>query len=251
MGELRGAEPNSQFATELHVNYGMRDGLYIDWSVSLNKRLGSIDDFRVSKKTLPRRKLQRIDVSQSAIRHHVYDPNYPHRSPEVRTLERLRAGQETFVDESYVEALKLLHAMWRRTHGQHAMDDAHTKTTFAFAAKDREPSFRDGDFSFVRNTLIALESDESEEILVERGGQYFPKGHTTLGAFFQDGRMRFINAGESRDTAEGAEQRDPDALAVTGRTSIGMLIDTYWGRGSSGSKNNKYGVALFTQEFRR
>ena len=101
VGELR--PPRNRAYTELHVRYGGKNGLYVDWSMTLMDRHGDAQEFYSSpSQPLERRKLKVVDVSDSAIRRHAYDRSRPDGPPQTTVLVELHAGDEARVDHEYM-----------------------------------------------------------------------------------------------------------------------------------------------------
>lgn len=233
VGEL--GPPNNRAHTELHVRYGERDGLYLDWSISLSVRLGNVDDFREARELLERRELERVDVSRSAIRHQVFDPDHPGRQPRAEVILPLRAGDQLAVDAQYDIQMRALSRSWANKHGA-GPADPHTKVTFGFASKNRDPDFRHGTYSWVRNTLIALDVDEAEEVIVDRGGTYFRDRPSTAGVLLPDGVMRFIKvepgtpqSGQAPSSARPDDEGGANGpIRATGTVTMGMLVDSIY-----------------------
>lgn len=238
VGELR---PSSDRAfTELHVRYGVRNALYVDWSITLRARLGGVEEFKESKEQLERRTLEVVDVSDSAIRRHVFDPYSPGSAPQTTVLTVLKPGDDHKVDAAYDEQMRGLSIGWAQKHGGlGAPADPHTSTTFAFASKNRDPEFRNGTYSWVRNTLISLSTDPSEAVVVERSGWYFPESPSTAGVLMPDGVMKFIHITPGGKVDKAADPPSDDGpMKATGDVTMGMLVDSIyagdWTDGISG-----------------
>ncbi|MFI5783132.1 hypothetical protein [Nocardia sp. NPDC051570] len=239
VGELGPAKAGTH--TELHVRYGVRDEKYVDWSITLLARLGGLEDFKRTKKHLERRKLQRIDVSNSAIRHHKFDPLNPGRPPETTVAVPLTAGNYELVDQQYGTRLNELYRMWVAPRlGLDGSVEPHTFATFGFVEKNREPEFQDGIYSWVRNTVVSIDSDEPDDVIVERAASYFPGRPSTTAVWLpSSGRMKFmkIDPGQQPEEAEAAlSSADDDSadtpLRVSGTQTMGMLVE-YVNRGDS------------------
>ena len=165
-----------------------RNNLYLDWSITLRARLGDVEEFGDSKDQLERRPLVITDVSESAIRRHVFDPYQPDKPPQTTVLVELQAGDDHRVDSEYDIQMRGLSISWAQKHGA-AAEHPHTRATFGFAAKNRDPEFRNGDLSWVRNTLISLSTDLVDKVISERGGFYFPQTRSTAAVLRTSGRM--------------------------------------------------------------
>jgi hypothetical protein len=179
VGELR--PPNNRTFTELHVRYGVQDNLYLDWSITLNARRGDIEEFRDSGDQLDRRTLEIIEVSDSAIRRHTFDPRAPEQPPQTTVLVQLQSGDEQKVDATYAATLRDLRSGWIQKHGPAAASDRHNVAIFDFASTNRDPDFRNGNLPGARNTLISLSTDLVDTVVTERGGFYFPQTPSTAG----------------------------------------------------------------------
>ena len=116
VGELR--PPSDRAFTELHVRYGVKNGQYVDWSLTLQVRLGGLEEFRDSPGgPLERRKLEVVDVSVSAIRRHVYNPYEPGEPPHTTVVVPLHAGDHARVDHEYMVQMNGLAKSWAQKHG--------------------------------------------------------------------------------------------------------------------------------------
>jgi hypothetical protein len=103
-----------------------------------------------------------------------------------------------------------LAASWVQKHGA-ASQNHHTAATIGFISKNRDPEIRRGDLSWVRNTLICVETDLADAVLSERGGYYFPTTPRTVGVLRSTGRMQFI-------MADPKGKLTPEAARRFGRT---------------------------------
>jgi hypothetical protein len=228
--------PTDRACTELHMRYGERNGRYLDWSIILRARQGSVEEFRELGEKLERRTLEVVDVSQSAIRRHVYDPYQPDLPPTVTVIEPLRAGDDARVDMAYQVQMNGLAVSWAQKHGAAfgARPDPHTTATIGFVEKIRDPQLRVGDLSWVRNTVVSIESDLVDGVIGERVGYYFPHSPCTAAVLRASGRMQFITAkpggqlAPDQATAMLADQ-SPDAVPrAGGNTTMGMLVDSIY-----------------------
>jgi hypothetical protein len=238
VGELR--PPNVRAFTELHVRYGVHNGRYLDWSITLRARLGDVDEFRDSLKTLERRTLIVVEVANSTIRRSVYDPYNPGKAPETTVLLRLHAGDGARVDAEYDRQLRGLSVSWAQKHGAAfgAPPHRHTVATFGFASKNRDPEFRDGDLSWVRNTLVCLEDDLADAVLTERAAHYFPMSGSTVGVLRASGCMQFIvvdhkgkMSPEQAALAKADDAPDESTSRATGDATMGLLVDSVYSKG--------------------
>ncbi|WP_435592992.1 hypothetical protein [Nocardia sp. bgisy118] len=165
VGELGPA--TGEFIDELHVRYGERDGLYLDWAITVVMRRGGLGEYMASgAASLERRRIRRYDVSEAGIRRHTYDPI---GTPTVDVLRTLSAGDEEIVDQAYDEILTEISHVW---NARYPDPDPHTTATFGFASANRRPEFRNR-WPELMNTLVAVDPDVAEEVWVERGNAYF------------------------------------------------------------------------------
>jgi hypothetical protein len=235
VGELR--PPTDRAFTELHIRYGVRNNLYFDWSITLHARLGDVEEFTESKAHLKRRTLEIVDVSESAIRRHVFDPYEPDKPPQTTVLVPLHSGDGALVDHQYQVQLNGLAKSWVQKHGAGAAASPHTSTTFAFAEKNHDPEFRNGKFSWVRNTLVSLDTDSAQAVVAERSGWYFPQKPSTAGVLMSDGVMRFIKIGPGGALAPGEvgaymeDASDDGPMKAGGDVTMGMLVDSIYSSG--------------------
>jgi hypothetical protein len=143
VGELR--PPTDRAFTELHVRCGVRNNHYLDWSITVRARLGDVEEFMPSNDQLERRTLEIVDVSESAIRRHVFDPYEPDKPPQTAVLVPLQAGDGALVDMQYQIQMNGLAESWAQKHGAGAAADPHTQATFGFAATTKQdPEFQEG-----------------------------------------------------------------------------------------------------------
>jgi hypothetical protein len=232
VGELR--PPTDRAFTELHVRYGVRNNVYFDWSITLRARHGDVEEFMQSKKLLQRRTLEVVDVSESAIRRHVYDPYEPDKPPKTTVLVPLQAGDGALVDLQYQKQMNGLAKGWAQKHGAAATASEHTSTTFAFAEKNHDPEFRNGEFSWVHNTLVSLSTDHSQAVIAERSGWYFPEKPSTAGVYMPDSMMKFIKIGPGGKIAPGEadafleDTSEEGPIKAGGDVTMGMLVDTIY-----------------------
>lgn len=217
--------------TELHVRYGARDGKYLDWSISLLRRIGGIEEIRRGGVlSLERHRLETIEIKGSTIRQLVFNPEEPSASPQESVLAHLSSGDHDRVDAAYDQVMYDMSVGWaQKREGVSA--DSHTQAMFAFAQKERDPAFRSDGFDWVSNTLISLEEDQADEAIVDRGTSYFKGRPTTAGIMRASGRMQFIKIGVPRGPGEPAPERDPSApepIEARGAVNMGMLVDSIY-----------------------
>jgi hypothetical protein len=227
--------PTDRAFTELHVRYGVRNNLYFDWSITLRARHGDVEEFMQSKDHLERRILEIVDVSESAIRRHVFDPYEPHKLPQTTVLVPLQAGDGAVVDMQYQMQMNGLAERWAQKQG--AAASPHTSSTFAFAEKNHDSEFRNGTFSWVRNTLISLSTDLAQAVIAERSGWYFPQKPSTAGVLMPDAEMKFIKIGPGGKLAPSevgaflGDASDEGPMKASGDVTMGMLVDSIYASG--------------------
>ncbi|MGW0359210.1 hypothetical protein ACWDXV_33900 [Nocardia nova] len=216
---------------ELHVRYGVRDNLYLDWAITLQMRLGGIEQMGPGKPALWRRRWQRLVVERSAIRRYKFDLRDARRPAEVEVLQELHVGDEQVVHQAYTDQLTRLAQSWVANHG----DDPHTGATFGYALRNLDPEFRNSEsFSWVRDTVIALHSDQADDAFSDRTATYFPNRPTTAGVLLPDGIMKFIrSAGPAgaapADWAAESGEGEEGNFQARGALTMGMLVSTIYG----------------------
>ncbi|OBC04397.1 hypothetical protein A5784_12495 [Mycobacterium sp. 852013-50091_SCH5140682] len=216
------------------MRYGFKNDRYLDWSITLNARLGDLEEFKDAKDHLERRTLERVDVSDSAIRRHVFNPYQPDQPPTITRIVELRAGDHDRVDFEYQRQLNGLVMGWQQKHGA-AAQDRHNAATTGFISKDRDRDFREGaDFGWVRNTVVSLDTDLADMVIADRAGFYFPQTPSTAGVWMPDGVMKFIRASpggklapEQTDAAITDDSQD-GPMAARGDTTMGMLVQSIY-----------------------
>ncbi|MGY4647662.1 hypothetical protein [Mycobacterium sp. URHB0021] len=229
VGEFR--PPNDRAFTELHVRYGVRDDRYLDWSITLNERLGDIEELRAGTAPLQRRTLEVVDVSDSAIRRHVFDPNRRSQPPHVTRLVELRAGDHHRVNYEYQNQMNGVCMSFQQKHPEIVeVEDRHNTATAGFMAKDRDVQFREGDFGWVRNTVTSIDTDLAEMVFVDRAYYYFPTSPSTAAVLLPDGEMKFIIAGPgTKPTLDEAEDDPEDGpMKARGDVTMGMLVQSIY-----------------------
>jgi len=105
------------------------------------------------------------------------------------------------------------------------MADPHTIATFAFAQMRRDPEFR-GQFPWLRNTIVCVESDLTADVLSDRTTHHFPDGGTLACYYPDDQRFMFIHAKPGL-----VEELSSESVVANdaGRTlTIGMLVDSIY-----------------------
>jgi hypothetical protein len=126
------------------------------------------------------------------------------------------------------------------------MVDPHTIATFAFAQMRRDPEFGPR-FPWIRNTIVCVESDLADDVLMGQMLNHFPEGGTVACYYPSDHRMMFIWV----DKPETAKEHDPktahprtiQARDVNRDLTIGMLVDTmYRDRGGNWSHLPVFGI---------
>lgn len=207
--------------TEMHVRYGVLDNKYLDWSITKSARSGGLAEFSESRAPLKRHVFERVEVSNSAIRRHIYNPDDPKHPAKSWILVELDSTSADTVDKGFMDAMHNIAYTWAQKH-QFAIhgEDPHAAATFAFAQKDRDPEFRNGAYPWVRNTLLALDNDSAQLILADRGGHYFPGGFT-FGVLQPTGMMQF---GSSKRREGGGSSTDEDETTkIIGDQTMGMI----------------------------
>ncbi|QFS93547.1 hypothetical protein FIV07_22540 [Mycobacterium sp. THAF192] len=230
VGELRlSGEDN---ATELHIRYGEKDDRYLDWSLTLNVRLGGLAEIRSGSGPLERRTIEIVDVSDSGIRRHVFDPQNPDHAPRTTRLVELRGDSHDRVNHEYQNQIN---AMSQRLEQQYPevvnTADRHNTATIGFVAKNRQFEFRHGkSFGWVRNTVLSIDSDLADVVISDRAYYYFPTSPSTAGVLLPDGVMKFIqtSAAQPVPPEERVPAVDNDSqvgpMTARGDVTMGMLI---------------------------
>jgi hypothetical protein len=195
VGELRPG--NDRAFTEVHVRYGVRKNLYLDWSITLRARLGDLREYLAlesPQKTLERRTLEVVEVADSAIVRRTFNPYQPDEPPRTTVLMPLYPGDGAKVDALYDENMRGL------TH----------------------------------NILVCLDNDLSEMVIPERSLYYFPEVSSTVGVLLSDNIMKFLKierggtvAPDDRSAATEDDAVDGPVTA-TGGTTMGMLVDSIY-----------------------
>jgi hypothetical protein len=228
VGELRPAD--GLVFTEMHFRYGVRNDQYLDWSVTLNARLGGVQERKGRTGPLERRKIEVVDVSDSAIRRHVFDPDEPTRPPVVTRLVELHADDYDTVDYEYQNQINHLCVRWQTDHPEIVeVSDPHNTAIMGFLAEDRDINFRDGkSYGWVRNTVVGIDTDRADMVIADRGYHYFPKVKSTAAVLLPDGVMKFIWAspGEkpSQDQLDAADASQSGPIHAKGDVTMGMIV---------------------------
>ncbi|MFD4439294.1 hypothetical protein ACFWPK_05890 [Nocardia sp. NPDC058519] len=203
--------------TELYVRYGVRDDLYVDWSIELNTRRGSLIDYMAEGKPLARQSRAKVWVANSQIRHVTFGQRGQAVTENVIPLE---AGDESVVDEQYDRHLASLERAWLADHGP----DLHTTAMFGYANLNRNPHFRNSEYPWLHNTLVAIDSDVVEEIVVERGGAYFGEKDRTAEVWMPAiERMKFFKADPGEVSEGNVQDTDPADRHAALQTTMGMV----------------------------
>ncbi|QVI30121.1 hypothetical protein MN2019_12975 [Mycolicibacterium neoaurum] len=230
VGELRPSDGSA--LTELHVRYGVRNNLYLDWVITLRVRIGDVQDLTVRNEPLERRMLEVVEVADSAIVRRTFDPAHPEKPPVSVVLMPLHPGDGLRVDAEYDSTMGYIRAAWNRKHGRPALNDRHNEALFNFAAQDRDPNFRNGDLSWVRNTLVSLSTDMADAVISDRGAFYFSETVGTAGVLRSNGRMQFVRMEQGRrDSADSQRElpqtdSSPSANRISGsNVTMGSLVD--------------------------
>lgn len=230
VGELR--PPDGRALAELHVRYGVRKNLYLDWAITLRVRNGDVQDLMVRNAPLERRMLEVVEVADSAIVRRTFDLAEPQRPPVSVVLMQLHPGDGLKVDAEYDATMGRLRAAWNRKHGRPAANDRHNEALFNFAAQERDPNFRDDGLSWVRNTIVCLSTDTADVVISDRGGFYFPATKGTAGVLRSSGRMQFLQVEPGRaGLADGLGELPQADLPRSserisgGNATMGSLVD--------------------------
>ena len=216
--------------TELHVRYGVRGGRYYDWTINLVAREGDINSFRATHEHPVRYVMESVGIEGSAVVKRVRTG--PGADDfEVTVVKELSAGDGELVDYGYNETMKELSELW---DSRHEIRDPHTIATFGFAAANRDPEFRDGSHDWVRDTVVCIDDDQADDVIVERLKHYFFNSGTVAVHCRSASRLRFLKVGgdvepgsaniDRDDNDEGSDDREP--LTATGFATMGMLVDT-------------------------
>lgn len=219
VGELGPSEGG--FTNELHVRYGERDGVYLDWAITVSMRKGGFTEYMASDSLqLQRRPTRRFEVADSCIRQITYDPVRP---PEVHVLRALATGDETVIDQAYDEILTQLSQIWLRRFPD---PDPHTVATFGFASHNRHPEFRESR-PYLTNTVVAIDPDIAEEVWIERGNTYFANKPRSAAVWIPDrGEWKYLFGVEHAATTPSHESDDSNPItAHATQVTMGMLAD--------------------------
>jgi hypothetical protein len=116
------------------------------------------------------------------------------------------------------------------------MVDPHTVATFAFAQIRRDPNFGRR-FSWVRNTVVCVESDLVDDVLNGQMAHYFGDQVATIACYYPDEkRFMFAQVGERVRPKGGEPPRKPTPGVRQMKDSrenpvtVGELLDTMYGR---------------------
>lgn len=190
---------------------------------------------RKSTGPLKRRAIEVVDVSDSAIRRRIFNPDNPNQPPQVVRLVELSADDYTRVDAEYQNQLNRLCARWARKHGYDVAAfpaNRHNTATLNFMAQDRDVDFREGEsFGWVRNTVVCIDTDFADMVIADRAYFYFPTSSSTAGVSMPNGRMMFIWIGEGRapdDDDTVAADLEDGPIKAHGDTTMGMLVDSIY-----------------------
>ena len=164
--------------TELHVRYGFRGGRYYDWTIEVVAREGDVDSFRASGERPVRYVMDSFAVEPGAVVHRVRTGPGPDDF-ETTVARKLYAGDGAVVDSGYDFFMQQLAEAWDE---RHETRDPRTVATFGFASRNREPEFRDGTYSWVRSTVVCIDDDSADDVVVERLKHYFPERRNGGGA---------------------------------------------------------------------
>ncbi|KAA1248391.1 hypothetical protein F0Q45_20825 [Mycobacterium simiae] len=110
------------------------------------------------------------------------------------------------------------------------MVDSHTIATFAFAQLERDPDFH-GQFGWVRNTVVCVESDLADDVLSGQMLHYFPDGGTIACYYPREQRFVFVRvAAPQKASSTGPALPDAPFTAHDKhrKLTVGMLIDAMY-----------------------
>lgn len=217
VGELGPA--TGEFTNELHVRYGERDGLYLDWAITVVMRRGGLVGYLASDgKPLPRRRTRRFDVG---IRQYTYNPIRP---PVVQLIHPLSAGDEEIIDRGYDDVMTQLSQSWNARYPE---PHPHTVATFSYASANRRPEFR-ASMPGLTNTLVAIDPDIAEEVWGERGNAYFgDKARSAAILMPERQQWKFIVTGPGTKATEHKDD-EVEHVTVSGvQTTMGMMGDLF------------------------
>ncbi|UZF54067.1 hypothetical protein LH935_14975 [Gordonia polyisoprenivorans] len=215
--------------TELHVRYGVRGGRYYDWTIEVVGREGDVDSFRETGERPERWVMESFSVEDGAVVRRMRTGPDPDDF-EVDVVRKLYSGDGAMVDEGYDSFMKQLADQWQK---RHEVRDPRTVATFGFAQHNRDAGFRDGEYAWVRNTIVCVDDDSADDVVVERLKRYFPDGGTVAVHMRSAGRMKFLKVGRGADAAtDSFELDDKDdedgSLKATGYASMGMMVDAIY-----------------------
>jgi hypothetical protein len=233
VGELR--SPSGSDFAELKVRYGVDNDRYLDWSITLNHRVGGVSELRESSGPLERRAMEVIDVSDSAIRRQIFNPDDLDQLPRVLRLVELGAEDQDRVDAEYQNQLDRLCARWAKKHGYEVANfpsNRHNTATLNFMAKDRDADFREGEsFGWVRNTVVCIDTDFADMVIADRAYHYFPTSSSTAAVLMPNDTLMFIWIAKGRppdDTDTAAAESNDGPIQAHGDTTMGMLVDSIY-----------------------
>ncbi len=100
----------------------------------------------------------------------------------------------------------------------------HASMVFLYLEKDRDPAFRNDEYVWVRNTLLALDGDDPDEVITDRSAVYFSGRPSTAGVLLPSGRMKFFHI--TPGMRSSGENPDPEVTQVRGGgVTMGMLAE--------------------------
>lgn len=137
------------------------------------------------------------------------------------------------------------------------MVDPHTIATFAFAQMRRDPDFASR-FPWVRNTVVCVESDLVDDVLVGQMTHYFRETGGTLVCYFpHDQRFMFVYVGVPVISNDGKPVPPPPAAPGVKQVqdsrenpiTVGAIVNSiYQQRQGDFSYLPKYSAATGIQE---
>lgn len=144
---------------------------------------------------------------------------------ETSLVRRLYAGDGNVVDSGYDYFMKQFADQWDE---RHETRDPRAVATFGFARHNRDPQFRNGIYSWVRSTMVCIDDDPADDVIVERVKHYFPEGASVAVHCREASRMKFSKVGAGSVPDDSVDVVDGALTTATGYTSMGMMVDTIY-----------------------
>jgi hypothetical protein len=125
---------------------------------------------------------------------------------------------------------------WQEDHPEIVdVVDPHNTAIMGFLAEDRDVNFRDGEsFGWVRNTVVAIDTDLADMMISDRAYHYFPTSPSTAGVLLPDGVMKFIWTSQAQKVPpeERGAAGDDDSLdgpmTARGDVTMGMIVTSIY-----------------------